>query len=84
MSALLLGAQPVQCAREMFPQISASWDGTAVAGGRNGVGEGAKPREPLGGAQGQRFSSPGSNLQNQEVWGFLQSFLSQLHPSVTS
>lgn len=52
MSALLLGAQPIGYAREMFPQISASRGGSAAAGGRNRTGEGAKTRESLGEAQG--------------------------------
>lgn len=65
-SALLLGAQPIGSAREMFPQISASW-GEATAGGGKRARGGAKLREPLGGAQGQRLSFLGSSLQNQEV-----------------
>lgn len=46
LSVFLLGAQPTGCAREMLPQISASWGGTAIAGGRNRQGGGQSPRSP--------------------------------------
>lgn len=72
-----LGSSAHSKCQGMFPQISASW-GEAAAGGGNRAREGAKPREPLGGAQGQRLSSLGSSLQDQEAP------LPQFHPSATT
>lgn len=78
MRVTLSGAQPTGCAREMFPQISASWGG--AAGGRNRAGKGAKFQEP----KDKWLAFPGLGcVWNQEFWVPSVS-PPQAHPSETS
>ena len=67
------------CAREMFPQISASWGGAAAAGGR--TGQGSETQGTLG--RSPRMEVVFSRLQPPEPGGlgFSQSPQPQFTPS---